>query len=201
MGKSEHTGPPHRLSSRIKTSRAFFLGMLKVIIPCYLDINSLQLGELLLIKSNAGPEKIRQFSFCNKWTQFSCLFIPFSLRKFMAWQYNIKGWLSTPNPLLPVNGRPPAPERISPWVPIYVLWITQKLNIKCKIKWCLFPPSTTTFINYELLLSINYLQILRQVWEKMNILQKSHESMPTFGVHHTLDSSYDVWQAQTLVEK
>lgn len=62
----------------------------------------------------------------------------------LTMQY-IKGWLSTPNPPLPVNGGPPTSERISPCVPIYVLWITQKRNANCKIKWCLFPPNSTTF--------------------------------------------------------
>lgn len=47
-------------------------------------------------------------------------------------------------------------------------------------------------MNYELLFPINSLQTFRQFWEKTNILQKSHESMPAFGVHHALDSSYDM---------
>lgn len=81
-----------------KLPMPFFLGICwKSSLPATLTL-TLQLIKSLLIKCNAGPEKIMQFSFCSKWKQLSCLFIPFSLRSFVAWQNSIKGWLSTPNP-------------------------------------------------------------------------------------------------------
>lgn len=55
-----------------------------------------------------------------------------------------------------------------------------------------FPPNPTTFNELWATFPINSLQTFRRFWEKTNILQKPHESMPAFGVHHTLDSSYDM---------
>lgn len=111
-----------------KTFHAFLLGIWsKSSLPASLTL-TLQLVKLLLIKCNAAPGKKMPFF---KWKSLSCLFFSLSGH----WLDNTLsrvGWAPSIPPQA-VDGKPPAPERISPSFPIYVLWTMQERSVRCKI--------------------------------------------------------------------